>query len=278
MTTTFPVAAEAIAAHYDDLDRYYRLIWGEHVHHGLWRSGRETAAQAVVALVHEMATRGAIGRGSRVCDAGAGYGAPARLLVDEYGAEVTAFTLSEAQYRYASESPRRRPQLQFHRQNWLENRLPAESFDTVLSIESSEHMEKAPFLQAAHRVLRPQGRLAVAAWLTAGKLAGWEKNHVIDPICVEGRLPELISGAEYCRRIEAAGFRLLDFTDVTKQVRRTWRHCALGVIHRVLTDGEARRFVFGQAENRVFAKSVFRLWAGYYTGTLRYGLFTAEKR
>jgi tocopherol O-methyltransferase len=32
--------AESVARHYDTLDRFYREIWGEHVHHGLWRGGR----------------------------------------------------------------------------------------------------------------------------------------------------------------------------------------------------------------------------------------------
>jgi len=29
--------AEEVASHYNDLDQYYRQIWGEHVHHGYWR-------------------------------------------------------------------------------------------------------------------------------------------------------------------------------------------------------------------------------------------------
>jgi tocopherol O-methyltransferase len=41
----------AVAAHYDELDAFYRDIWGEHVHHGFWPTGRETPAQAVIALI-----------------------------------------------------------------------------------------------------------------------------------------------------------------------------------------------------------------------------------
>ena len=32
---------------YDELDPVYRLVWGDHVHHGLWTTGRETPAEAV---------------------------------------------------------------------------------------------------------------------------------------------------------------------------------------------------------------------------------------
>ena len=40
-----------VAAHYDDLDRFYREIWGEHVHHGLWTSPRSTPEEATRSLI-----------------------------------------------------------------------------------------------------------------------------------------------------------------------------------------------------------------------------------
>ena len=45
----------AVAEHYDELDPFYREIWGEHVHHGLWTTGRETPDQAVEALIAHLA-------------------------------------------------------------------------------------------------------------------------------------------------------------------------------------------------------------------------------
>jgi hypothetical protein len=32
-STSFESRPESVAAHYDNLDRFYRDIWGEHVHH-----------------------------------------------------------------------------------------------------------------------------------------------------------------------------------------------------------------------------------------------------
>ena len=34
------VTREDVARHYDQLDRFYRELWGEHVHHGFWATGR----------------------------------------------------------------------------------------------------------------------------------------------------------------------------------------------------------------------------------------------
>ena len=42
-------SAADVAGHYDDLDTFYREIWGDHVHHGYWTTGRETPEQAVEA-------------------------------------------------------------------------------------------------------------------------------------------------------------------------------------------------------------------------------------
>lgn len=42
---------ESVARHYDELDIYYRDLWGEHVHHGLWRTGRETPEAACEQLI-----------------------------------------------------------------------------------------------------------------------------------------------------------------------------------------------------------------------------------
>lgn len=41
----------AVAQHYDDLDPFYRELWGDHVHHGLWTTGLENPAQAVENLI-----------------------------------------------------------------------------------------------------------------------------------------------------------------------------------------------------------------------------------
>jgi len=91
-----PLQTCEVAAHYDDLDSFYREIWGEHVHHGFWHSDAETAEQATHHLITEVAVQAQVQPGDRICDVGCGYGGTARTLVREHGAEVTALTISEA--------------------------------------------------------------------------------------------------------------------------------------------------------------------------------------
>src|SRR5690349_6233902 len=99
------IAPTDVADHYDELDVFYREVWGEHVHHGLWRTGRESDVAAAEQLVTHVADAIALRRGERVVDIGAGYGATARLLAERYGVDVTAFTISRAQFDVASARP-----------------------------------------------------------------------------------------------------------------------------------------------------------------------------
>ncbi len=63
------------AHHCDSLSDFYLDICGEHVHHGLWLYGKETADEAVLRLITVVADEARIGAGTRVCDIGCGYGA-----------------------------------------------------------------------------------------------------------------------------------------------------------------------------------------------------------
>jgi tocopherol O-methyltransferase len=90
-----------VAAHYDTLDPFYREIWGEHVHHGYWRTGHETPTEAAAALVDLVADRLDLAPGQVVCDIGCGYGATAQALAETHDVAVTGLTLSAVQYARA---------------------------------------------------------------------------------------------------------------------------------------------------------------------------------
>lgn len=265
-----------VAAHYDDLDPWYRRIWGEHVHHGLWNTGKESTEIAVTQLVDLVAEKAGIGYDTVICDVGCGYGATARYLTRRYGAHVVGYTLSKAQYDYARTRNGHSGDPRFHLCDWLNNGLSSEGFDAVISIESSEHFaDKAAFFAEAFRLLKPGGRLAVCAWLAADSPTPSQVQQLLEPICREGRLPGLGNESEYLTLISGAGFADADFLDLTARVRKTWT-VIIGRMLQVLTrDRNALHFLLKGPENRVFAKTVWRIWRAYAQGAMRYGLFTA---
>ena len=268
----------AVASHYDELDHFYRDVWGDHVHHGLWLRGDESRARAVEQLAELVAQNAQVRLGVRVCDIGCGYGATARLLAAR-GAEVTALTISPAQFAVAEERQAGNLNPKFVLGDWLENELPADFFDSAIAIESSEHMpDLGRFFQQAHRVLRPDGRLVVCAWLATEEPNRFAREWLLEPICREGRMPQLGSAKDYETFGEQAGFRLLQAEDITKSVARTWPAIVLRLLGKLATNPRYFRFLFDRhAHNRVFGLTILRIWIAYRVGAMRYAVFTFVK-
>ncbi|GMW00799.1 MAG: methyltransferase type 11 [Candidatus Hydrogenedentota bacterium] len=269
--------AQDVADHYDDLDHWYQLIWGEHVHHGLWRKGNETVAEATRALTTHLADRVQVQPGDRICDIGCGYGATARILAYEYKARVEGYTLSARQHAYAQQVATQPDNPVIHCRNWFDNGLPDGVADLCISIESSEHMEdKAAFFREVHRVLKSDGRVGVYAWLARPAPAAWEVRLLLEPICREGRLPHMGDEEDYRQLMSGAGFTGIAFEDLSRNVKKTWPIIVGRMARRLTWDLAAWKYLF-KGPNREFARTVLRIWAAYNTGSMRYGLFTARK-
>ena len=278
-TPTVDVTREDVAAHYDDLDRFYREIWGEHVHHGLWESRQATPEEATRRLISVVADEARIKAGDHVCDVGCGYGGTARALARERGAKVTALTISKAQHAYALTIDPEADNPTYLLRDWLENDLPSEAFDAVVAIESSEHMpDLAAFYAQAQRGLRPGGRLVICAWLTREQPRDWERRWLIGPICREGRLRGMESAAEHERLAREVGLVPLAFQDVSRKVKKTWPICARRAIVSMIREPAYRRFFLREGgPNRIFALTLLRIWTAYELGAMRYGILTALK-
>ena len=272
-----------VARHYQDLDHYYRELWGEHVHHGLWETGSESSDQAVEALVHRIATEAGVSRGARVCDVGCGYGGTARLLAREYEAQVTGITLSRAQGEFAvaaagAEGVEERVHIAVG--DWLgpdfETVRRWGPFDVVLAVESMTHMaDLGRALLQARTVLRPGGRFVACVWLAGDGIGGLRERYLLEPICREGRLAGLPTTGEFQVAMSEAGFEdAVLVADLSGRVRRTWDLTIQAGIRRLVEDARARRFLLDARQpERVFAATMLRIWAAYRTGALRYGLF-----
>jgi tocopherol O-methyltransferase len=274
-----PQTADAVATHYDELDRFYREIWGEHVHHGYWATGRETPAEAAVSLIDLMADRLRLASHQRVCDIGCGYGATARYLAERHALDVTGWTVSAAQVRYARSRTVSKGSVSIRLQDWLGNGHTPRSFDRAYAVESSEHMaDKQGFFDEAFRTLKPNGLFAVCAWLSRDEPRPWQVRYLLEPICREGRLPGMGNEAEYRRFGEQAGFRVVQVEDLSDRVSRTWWICMRRALGKLVTQPRYLRFLLDRtAANRGFALSLFRIRIAYQTRSMRYCLFVFRR-
>jgi len=266
-----------IASHYDELDEFYRRIWGEHLHHGLWTTGRETQDEAVIALLELVAQRSSLSNGERVCDAGCGYGATGRWLWERFHAHVTGYTVSPAQHaRALRASP---PGHRYVLGDWMRNEEPPASFDVVLAIESTEHMgDRLEVVREAHRLLRPGGRFAVAAWLSTPSPSRWQTRLLLDPVRSEGVLTSpLPTVHEWRDALDEGGFGEVSHDLVGTAVRRTWRHSALGVVKQLGRASGWRYALDATKQHRRFALTVFRIWIAYGVGAMDYAVLVGCK-
>lgn len=277
MITAPTLNSADVAEHYDQLDEYYRRLWGDHLHHGLWLSGRESIEIAVEQLIDAVAKPLCLSSGDRICDIGCGYGGTSRYLVSRNDVDVTGVTISAVQHQYATAKTHGLANPRFLLQNWETNTLATAAFDAAVAIECVSHVEnKTLFFEQIHRVLRPGKRASITAWLTCERPQGWQQRHLLQPICDEGRLPSMGSASEYRKLIASVGLNLIKFEDLSKFVRRTWRVSAGRVLVELMKSQKARRFLC-QANQAVFAWTVMRILVAYHSGSMRYGHFVVEK-
>lgn len=265
-----------VARHYDDLDPYYRALWGEHVHHGLWDGDTRSLLDATENLIRHVVRRGGIREGAVVCDVGSGYGATARFLARELSARVTAVTVSPRQHAAALAAPPVEPAPEYRLGDFLESGLPAASFDAAIAIESLSHMPDLPAtLREVRRILRPGAPLAACVWLAGDAVSGWRERLLLEPIRREGRLARLSTAGELEAAFRDAGFKVERFEDLSRRVRRTWSVAGRRVAGLLARDPEARRVVAAGGE-AIFARTVARIWLAYRVGAMRYGVFTVR--
>lgn len=274
------LAPDATSHHYDELDAFYREVWGDHLHHGLFATGRETVEQATGALADAVVAASGARRGHRALDIGCGYGGTVRVAARQ-SVHVVGLTLSEAQAAVARAwpIPDGTPAPTFLVRDWLGNGLDDASFDAAWAVESTTHMPERPrvFSEAA-RVLRPGGRLVLCVWMTREAPGAAETLWLLEPICREGRLAGMGSASENRTWLEAAGLTVEQELDWSRMVARTWTVVAQRVARGLATDAAYRRFLRDATQReRAFVWTIGRLRLAFATGAMRYGAFVARK-
>ena len=92
-------------------------------------------------------------------------------------------------------------------------------------------------------------------------------------------MPHLGTETDYRRLAREAGFAIERFADVTRQIARTWPMIVRVFLWNLLRKPSYVRFLVDpKSQNAIFALTIVRLWIGFRTGAMRYGVFTLVKQ
>jgi tocopherol O-methyltransferase len=282
-STIVSVEKSAIRSHYDLATPFYRLLWGPHIHHGLW--SEEDAARPVPLastreaqehLTDTLASLGRLTARDRVLDVGCGMGGSSIRLARTLGCHVTGITLSGVQQRWAAMAARlcgvaRR--VSIRRADAESVVFPPRSFDVVWSIECTEHLfDKPAFFRRAAGWLRPGGRISIGVWLAAEDADRPGPRSQVERVCDAFLCPSLGTFSDYVSWMQGAGLEVVQTLDWTPRVARTWELCDSRVrrlgLHRVAPYIDRRQ--------AAFLDHFATLLEAYRSGAMQYGAIVAR--
>lgn len=268
------------AAHYDRVTAAWRLLLGEELHYGVFRTGEESLADATAELTERMIAAADLHDGQSVLDVGCGTGTQACRLAERFGVRVLGISTSEV----GVETARKRAAdagladlVTFRVADGMDNGLPDDSFDRVWVLESSHLMrDRDRVVAECARVLRPGGRFALCDIIRRREIPFLEVRRRRDEFATlraafgDARMDPLEG---YRALAEGSGLtvdRCEDLTAATLPTFDRWRRNAGEYAAEV-------RSALGDDGLDAFVRSTDLLDAFWRDGTFGYGLVSAAK-
>lgn len=270
------VRKDLIRSHYNLATPFYWLLWGRHLHHGLWE-GSETPARAQQQLTETLAREARIRGGERVLDVGCGMGGSSIFLAKSLGCRVEGLTISPVQRAWATAAAMRHrvsAHATFRCADAEAIEFDAESFDVVWSIECTEHLfDKPAFFRRVSRWLRPDGRVAICAWQCADGALDPDGERIVADVCDAFLCPSLGSRADYEQWLTQAGLHVDRYFDWTSRVSQTWEIC----LDRVRRSGVRWLARWIDRHQSHFLNHFETILKAYHTGAMTYGCWIASR-
>jgi len=264
---THSFSSKDIGEHYDQFAWAYRRYWGDHIHHGLFLTGKENSQQSQRLMLQHCASRAGVHAGMMVADVGCGHGGTVNLLAGEYGCSVLGLTISETQLRLARKACESLDgRVRFELADAEAYDFQPAGFDLIWNMESTEHFfDKSAYFRKVGGALKPGGKLMVAAW------SGSMKDALVQEVARVFLCPELWTLEEYVRGIEAAGLKIVSQEELADEVVPTWDISAQQI--------QKSRWMLSilPAAFTEFTKGIELMREGYRDGQLKYSIIVAIK-
>jgi cyclopropane fatty-acyl-phospholipid synthase-like methyltransferase len=209
---------------YDFLSTHNSLSERSHyVNMGYWKNATtfDDACEAMAMLVAEAA---GFQPGHRIVDAGYGFGDQDLAWIRRCGVQITGFNITQSQVRVARRRVREARLggvIDLRLGSALDTGLPSSSVDAVVAVESAFHFPSRPaFFREAHRLLKPEGRLALADLVLKPDVRSLRQRATLWASKRFWQMPEEnLYGIEvYTRHLHDAGFVDVQVQTITDDV------------------------------------------------------------
>ncbi len=260
-----------IVEHYDVVSPYYQALWGEHLHHGFWRTGDESKETAQVQLIEHLAGLANIEDGSEILDIGCGMGATSLYLANQFNASTIGITISPVQIEMATKAAEETNLDSTFLLMDAEAMSFDKQFDLLWSTESISHYhDRKKFFAAAAKLLKPGGTFALTDWFKRENLSPEETGKFIEPI-EHGMFVELQTMDEYQSFLTSSGLQVTHRQILNKHCAKTW-DISLDIIKRKCFWDLALQL---GPQFLTYLKAFHAMRAGFASGNFVYGLFVA---
>jgi cyclopropane fatty-acyl-phospholipid synthase-like methyltransferase len=267
-------AKKQIEHFYDAISPLWKELWGIHVHHGYWRTGKESKELAQEQLTEELAAHANIRPGARILDVGCGMGGSSIYLARTFHAETVGVTLSAVQAEIATKAAKKAGVNSTFMVLDAEKAKFDKPFDVVWSIEAVSHFNNPEsFFRLCGKVLKPGGVIAVMDWFEAGGLSDAQSRKFIAPIRRAMLVPSMTTRVEYLRFAARHGFTVTFTGDISDKVSKSWD---LGM--EIVARPRVWKAAMQQGKMLVdFLKGVDAMRKGFSTKSFEYGILIVQK-
>lgn len=221
-----------VHSYYDHTRFDYRVMWNRRrrdvaVHFGYYDEHAHRHADTLDNMNRVMADLSGIRPGERVLDAGCGLGNACFWMAEHRDAIVTGINIVESQI-FDCQNFRNKKEVgnvDFIQADFCDMPFENNTFDVVWACESVCHAaEKVSFYREAFRVLKPGGRLVMAEYMRSRRPVSPEGERLLSAWLRPWAIPDIDTVEEHRSHASESGFKSVDITDITPNVRVSLRN------------------------------------------------------